>query len=381
MTHALTWIEISEKNLIHNVKILKKTVGAKTVFCAVVKANAYGHGLRECAPVMVKAGADWLGVNALFEAMELKKIGIKTPIYIMGYVPENELSIATEEGFHMVVYNEETLQKLARICKKLRRPVFTHLKLETGIYRQGILDHQLDKFLEFYKKNPDVRLEGASMHFANLEDTNDHSYGMFQLKNFAKMLKKIHAAGFHPPYIHAANTAATILFPKTHFTMVRAGIGNYGLWPSNKTYLAAIREKKNIDLRPVMTWKTKIAQIKNVAKGTYIGYGCTHKTIRDTRLAVLPVGYYDGYDRGLSNLGHVLIHGRRARILGRVCMNIIMVDVSDIPEARREDEAVLLGQQGSKTITADQMANWLGTINYEVATKINEKIERKVIGS
>ncbi len=353
--------------------------GAKTVFCAAVKANAYGHGLLECAPIMVKAGADWLGVNALFEAMELKQIGIKAPIYIMGYVPENELSVVVQEGFHIVVYNEEILKKLGEICKQSNRSVFTHLKLETGTHRQGILDHQLNKFLEFYRKNPQVRLEGVSMHFANIEDTTDHSYALFQLQNFNAMLNKIHAAGFHPPYVHTANTAATMLFPKTHFTMVRVGIGNYGLWPSNETYLSAIQAKKKIDLKPVMTWKTKIAQIKNVAAGSYVGYGCTYKTTHRTRLAILPVGYYDGYDRGLSNLGYVLIHGKRAQIRGRIFMNMTVVDVSDIPEARVEDEVVLLGQQGSDAVTADQMANWLGTINYEVVTRINEKIERKVV--
>jgi len=379
MDNPLTWVEVSRSSISHNIAAFKKLIGKKRILCAAVKANAYGHGLQQCAPVMLEAGADWLGVNALFEAMSLRAAGIKAPVYIMGYIPVDELSTAVVEGFHFVVYNEETLHALARITKKLSQPAFTHLKVETGIYRQGAANGQLQKILRIYKENPLVKLEGIAAHFANIEDTTDHSYALFQLNNFNKTLEQVKRAGLKVKYVHMANTAATILFPKTYFNMVRTGIGNYGMWPSNETYISSLREGKKIELKSALVWKTKVAQVKIVPSGSTIGYGCTYKTTRPSKIAVLPVGYYDGYDRGLSNNGYVLIHGKRAHIRGRVCMNMVMVDVTDIPDVQMEDEAVLLGKQEKENITPDQMAGWLGTINYEVTTRIHEMLTRKVV--
>lgn len=379
MEHSLTWIEISRGNLKHNIQTFRGLVGKERILCPAVKANAYGHGLLVCGPVIVEAGADWLAVNALFEAVALRESGVKVPIYIMGCIALHELSIAVENGFHFVVYNEETLHELAFITRKLQLMAFTHLKVETGIHRQGVFGHELDAILELYRSNPLIRLEGVSMHFANIEDTTDHSYAEFQLQNFQKIVDQIQGAGFRPPYIHTANTAATILFPKTHFTMVRTGVGNYGLWPSNETHVAAMKEGKNILLKPVMTWKTKVVQVKKIPAGSYIGYGCTYKTSHDSVIAILPVGYYDCYDRKLSNTAHVLVHGKRAQVRGRVCMNMMMVDVTDIPDVKIEDEVVLLGRQHEEEVSAEQIGLWCGTINYEVTTRINEKIVRKLV--
>ncbi len=379
MDHRLTWIEISRSNLDHNVKVFRDLVGKDRILCPAVKANAYGHGLTVCGPLMVESGADWLGVNALFEALDLRQSGVNAPIYIMGYIPLEELPVAVENGFHFVVYNTETLHELALITRKLQRPALTHLKVETGIHRQGVHADELDEVLDLYRNNPLITMEGVAAHFANIEDTTDHSFAELQLKNFENITESIRKEGFEPKYIHTANTAATILFPKTHFTMVRTGVGNYGMWPSNETYVSALQEGKKIVLKPVMTWKTKVAQVKKVKAGSYVGYGCTYKTGRDSRIAILPVGYYDGYDRKLSNNGYVLLRGKRARLCGRVCMNMIMVDVTDIPEVRIEDEAVLLGRQGEEEVSAEQLAQWIGTINYEVTTRINEGILRKVV--
>ena len=380
MEHSLTWVEISRGNLKHNIKTFKDLIGPERILCAAVKGNAYGHGLKVCAPVMMEAGADWLGVNALFEAFELRKISVTAPIYIMGYIRLDELSIAVENGFHFVVYNTETLHELAHLSRKLQRPALTHLKIETGTHRQGVLEADLQEILEIYQSNPLIKMEGVAAHFANIEDTTDHSYADFQLRNFKQIIEKIRAAGFHPQFIHTANTAATMLFPETYFTMVRTGIGNYGLWPSEETFLLAKQLGKNILLKPVMSWKTRVVQIKKVPAGSFIGYGCTYKTDRESTIAVLPVGYYDGYDRGFSNNSDVLIHGKRAPLRGRVFMNMIVVDVTDIPGVVVEDEAVLLGQEGDEKISAEAMAKRLGTINYEITTRINEKIERRLVG-
>jgi alanine racemase len=379
MSHSLTWVEISGSNLTHNIKTFRQLAGAGRVLCPAIKANAYGHGLKECAPVMVGAGADWLGVNALFEALELRTAGIKVPVYIMGYIALDELQTAVENGFHFVVYNAETLHRLAQITSKLKLPALTHLKVETGIHRQGVFREDLAEILKIYRDNPLVKMEGISTHFANIEDTTDHSYAQRQLQDFQQNVDEIRAGGFNPKYIHAANTAATILFPKTYFTMVRTGIGNYGLWPSVETFISAQHEGKNVALKPVMTWKTSVAQVKKVPADSFVGYGCTYKTRHDSLIAILPVGYYEGYDRGLSNHAYVLLHGKRAPVRGRVCMNMIMVEVTDIPNVRIEDEAVLLGRQGGEAISAEQMAQWLGTINYEVTTRIAGHLERRLV--
>lgn len=378
-SQPLSWIEISRSNLLHNVSAFKKLIGRERILCPAVKGNAYGHGLKECAPVVAEGGADWLGVNSLFEALSLKKTGIKKPIYILGYVLKEELSCAVEEGFQMVVYNLETLQELAKICKKTGKEGFTHLKVETGNYRQGILPEELDTFLDFYRAHPLVKLAGISTHFSNIEDTHDHHYAKSQLQAFENFLVRVRQAGFEPPFIHCANTAATLLFPETHFTMVRAGVGIYGLWPSDEVKKVFEKQNPKIDLKPVLSWKTRITQIKKVPKGGLIGYGCTYQAPHEMKLAILPVGYYDGYFRSLSNKSYVLIHGKKAPLRGRVCMNIIMVEVTDIPEARVEDEAILIGTCSSEKITTDQLAEWAGTINYEITTRLNERIPRKIV--
>lgn len=389
MDHSLSWVEVSAQNLRHNIGVFRNLVGPDRIICPAVKSNAYGHGLKECAAVMLesgpdgKQGANWLGVNSLFEAFELRDSGITplitAPIYIMGYIALAELEIAIKSGFHFVVYNRETLAKIDEICKKTNLPAFTHIKVETGNNRQGVSQKDLPDFLDYYKQNPMIKAEGVSTHFANIEDTVDHSYAEYQLANFKQMVETIKSHGLNPTYFHCANTAATILFPDTYFNMVRTGIGNYGLWPSSETLISAKQAGINIELKPVLSWKTRIAQVKNIAAGEFIGYGCSYKTSTPTRLAILPVGYYDGYDRNLSNRSYVLIHGQRAPIRGRVCMNIAMADVTYIPEAALEDEVVLIGKQGDENISVEQIAGWIGKINYEITTGINGKIKRVVV--
>ncbi|MBU1992740.1 MAG: alanine racemase [Patescibacteria group bacterium] len=375
MKKQKTWVEVSKDNLIHNIQTLKGLVGDR-VFCPAVKANAYGHGIVEVAPYVLTGGADWLAVDALFEAKKLKESGIESPIYIMGYVLNNELKEAVKEGFRFVVYNKETIIELGKISRDCN----IHLKIETGNNRQGIALGDLPEIVDLLSKNPCINVEGVATHFADIEDTTDHSYAEEQIENFKKGIEILENGGVRPAYAHCANTAAVILFPHTYLNFVRAGIGIYGMWPSNETYVSAVKANKaDIELRPALTWKTIIAQIKNLKEGEYIGYGRTYRTTHDTRLAVLPVGYYDGYDRGLSNNAFVIIHGKRAPVRGRVCMNMIMVDVTHIPEAKVEDEVILLGKDGGEKVSAELMGSWANTINYEITTRINERIPRVIV--
>jgi alanine racemase len=223
-------------------------------------------------------------------------------------------------------------------------------------------------------------LEGLSTHYANIEDVTEHHFAEYQLRNFREVCSLLESNGVSVPVRHTACTAAAILFPNTLFNMARVGIGLYGLWPSKETKISALQAHVPLnELKPVLAWKTRIAQIKLVKSGETIGYGCTDVATQDTRLAVLPIGYYDGYDRKLSSIGYVLIRGRRAPLRGRVCMNMIMVDVTNISKAELEDEVVLLGRQGGDSVSAEVLAGKIGTINYEVIARINPLLPRIVV--
>ncbi|MFA7685764.1 MAG: alanine racemase, partial [Candidatus Gracilibacteria bacterium] len=288
----------------------------------------------------------------------------------------------------MIVYNRETIERLNKEAVDLGKKAKIHIKIETGNNRQGVLLEELADFAKYVQGFSNIEIEGMSTHFANIEDTTDHSYARTQIEKFLNAEKILNEIGINIQIKHCANSAATILFPETHFDLVRVGIASYGMWPSKETYVSyranelAHEGKRDMclgfELTPAFTWKAKIAQIKKIPADEYIGYGCTYKTSHETKLAILPIGYYDGYDRGISN-GYVLIHGKRAFLRGRVCMNIIMVDVTDIPEAKLEDEAILIGASGEEMISAEQFASWAGTINYEATTRINDRITRVIV--
>lgn len=378
----LTWAEISRPAAKHNIDTLRKRVGESVLLAPSVKANAYGHNILLFSKLALESGADWLCVNTLFEADLLRQAGIKAPIYIMGYVLQKDLPEVVRLGCRLVVYNKGTVKGLAQAAKKLHTKALIHLKIETGNHRQGIFREDLEDFIDYAKKFPQIFIEGIATHFANIEDIDDKSphrrYPGLQLEKFQKTVADLAKKGLRIPIRHAANSAATLLFPNTHFELVRPGIAVYGLWPSEEIKKSVKKSNPRMELRPVLSWKTRIAQIKEIPKGAYVGYGCTFKTSQKTRLAILPVGYYDGFDRGFSNNGYVLIHGQKAPVRGRVCMNITMVDVTKIPQARVEDTVTILGKNGREEITAEALAKMLGTINYEVTTRIREGIPRVI---
>lgn len=374
---SLVWVELDSKAPDNNLKELRRSANKDTLFCAVVKSNAYGHG----AARMVKLlpSADWFAVNSLEEGQELRAFGVKKPVLILGHVPIDRINEAVQADLRLTIYNRESIEALA--CLNLyKKPARVHLKIDTGTGRQGVLPDEVRDFVTDLQRRKGIILEGVSTHFANIEDTLDHDYAVKQLVVFNEALEIIKEHGIDPQIIHAACTAAVILFPETHFTMLRSGIGLYGLWPSRETYLSTIMgHRRAPDLRPVLTWKTKIIQIKTIPEGSNVGYGCTYKTTRETRLAVLPAGYADGYDRALGNRAYVLVKGKRAHVIGRICMNHTMIDVTDIPGVELENEVVLLGNSDHEAITAETMAGWAGTINYEVVTRISPLLERRIV--
>jgi len=375
-----SWVEISRAAFHHNLEIFRTLAGESVKLMVVVKANAYGHGLLPVARLAKEAGIDFLGVNAFYEALHLRRGGVDTPVLILGFAAEEEIEPAIQQGFHLTVYNLETIEAAKKAAVKLKKPAYLHLKVETGAFRQGVHVNEIEAFHRLVEGHPLLKIAGLSTHFANIEDTTDHTFAEGQLKKYLEALEICCGLGMALEFRHTACTAATLLFPETYFDMVRVGIGAYGLWPTKMTFLSSVLEgKPGPELQPVMSWKTKVAQIKNVPPDTYIGYGCTYRTTHETRLAVLPVGYYDGYDRRLSNRGYVLIRGKRAPVRGRICMNLIMADVTHIPDAAIEDETVLLGRGDHDRITADDLAELCHTINYEIVSRISPDIPRRVV--
>jgi alanine racemase len=374
---SLVWVEIEKDAPEHNLREILRCTAEGTKLCAVVKSNAYGHGVSQITKLL--PSAHWFAVNSLDEGLELKRIGVQKPVLVLGHVPLSRLSEAADAGFRITVFNRDTV-KAIEVLPKGREPLRVHLEIETGTARQGVLPEDVASFVEYAAGKKGVLLEGVSTHFANIEDTLNHEYAERQLSIFTQTLERIRALGLDPPVIHTACSAAAILFPKTHFTMLRTGIGLYGLWPSRETYLSARMEQSCIPaLRPVLTWKTRIVQLKTLPAGSFVGYGCTYRVMRKTKLAVLPAGYADGYDRAFGNSAYVLVRGKRAPVIGRVCMNHCMIDVTDIREVKLEEEVVLLGKSGEENLTAEKLAEWADTINYEIVARISPLLERKVV--
>ena len=380
MKHT-SWVEIDRAALLHNVAAFRRLIGDRT-FAAVVKGNAYGHGMVEVART-VEDHVDWFAVNSLDEALGLRAAGCALPVLIMGATMAGCADEVVAAGFRQVVFNAGAVAALAEAAERAgaRHPV--HLEIETGTNRLGARPEDAVALAEQIRSKPSLHLEGVYTHYANVEDTLDSSYAEQQLTRFREALARIEAA--EPvPIRHSAASAAAILHPQTHFNLVRVGISLYGLWPSSLTEEAASLRDVGLDLRPALAWKTRVVHLNHVPMGETVGYGCTYYTSQPRTIAVLPVGYYEGFDRGLSSRGpepvfSVLVRGCPAPIVGRVSMNMTMVDVTRIPGAAVGDEVVIIGRQGEGAMPAETMADALGTINYEVVTRIGASVPRVLV--
>jgi alanine racemase len=373
----LQWIELDTAALNHNLKQFRDLIGPERSLLAMVKANAYGHGMAQVADLVLEAGADWLGVHSLDEGISLIDAGIQAPILISGSVALSHLEEAVVRGLRVTAYNPETIERLGAICRDRNLRAFVHIKLETGTHRQGVEPERLGSLIDMLEQYPGIVFEGISSHFADIEDTTDHTYARGQLDGFNRAVDGLKQRGMQIPLRHMSCTAAAMLLPETHFDMLRVGIGLYGCWPSKETYVSCLQqEREPLELKPVLTWKARIAQVKSISKGAYVGYGRTFRATRATRLAVIPIGYSDGYPRHLSNVAHVLVSGQRAALRGRVAMNFISADISDIPSAGLEDPVVLIGRSQEDQVSADTLAAWAGTINYEILARLNPNIPR-----
>jgi len=376
----LSWIEIDRRAILNNLENLTRPLGTGVKTAVAVKANAYGHGLKEITSILSETKVDYLAVHSVSEAETARASGWKRNILMVGPLGQDEFDAVIRLDLEPTVFETATLDKLGRLCRKSKTIARPHLKLETGTHRQGLTGNELDKSAAILKKYPELKIAGISTHFANIEDTTDHSYAMEQLRKFRELIVRLRKLGIKPGLQHAACSAALLLFPETYFDMVRPGIAFYGYWPSKETYVSyRLKGGKNSILTPALAFKTRITQIKSVPADSFIGYGCTYRTGTRAKIAVIPVGYSDGLDRRLSNLGYVLINGRRAPIRGRICMNLAMVDITHIKNIRLYDPVTIIGKNGEENITADTHAGWCQSINYEILSRLSPLLKRRVI--
>ncbi len=367
--------------MIRNLALFRSLVDQKTSLALVVKANAYGHGVAQVAP-QVRDHVDWLAVHSAEEARQLRRLGLDCPLLIMGFVPPAELH-DLDQQIHVFVSTEQVAEWLGEYRQRTGIALPVHLKVETGTHRQGVAVDYLPALCRTVA-GCGLEVVGLATHFANIEDTLEHEFARGQLAKFGTAIDCVtRELGGRPAYVHAACSAATLLWRETDFDLVRVGISGYGHWPSRETKLAWILDHGHdgLQLQPVLTWRATIGQIQEVATGGTVGYGRSWTALRPSRIAVLPLGYSDGYPRALGNQARVLVGGSRAPVVGRVCMNITMVDVSDIPSAEVGDTCTLIGAEGGAVVTAEELAGLAGTINYELLARIAAHVPRVVTDS
>lgn len=365
-----TRLTIDLDALRHNFQQLEAFANPAQVL-PIVKADAYGHGVIPCAKTLERAGARFFGVALIEEGLELRAAGLQTDVLVLGGAYGDRWDLLVGEGMTPLVFHRDHLEGLAAAARAQGKRAVAHLKLDTGMGRLGILPEELSSFLDAAAVHG-VELEGLATHFANA-DLADSALTERQIRLMEEAVVTMGGRGMAPKWVHLANSAATVSRPDTHGSLVRPGIMLYGAYPS-KAY------HDRVALRPVLHWSTRITHVKRVPAGTPISYGSRWVAKRESTIATLPLGYADGYQRRLTNVGSVLLRGQRVPIAGTVCMDQCMVDATDLPDVREGEEVVLLGRQGDGEILADELAELCGTIHYEIFCGIGPRVPRVFIG-
>jgi len=365
-----TWLEVDLEAVAQNVRQIKERVGPSVDLLAVLKADAYGHGAIKAARTALNNGAASCGVASVNEAIRLRDVGIEAPILVLGYTPAWLAKEALLHDVTLTVYDADVARLYSRAAEDLRRTARVHIKVDTGMGRLGLLPDQVVPFVEKVRHLPRLEMEGIFTHFS-VADEESLDYTRWQLDRFRDVLARLERIGVTFDKVHCANSSATLRLPESHFDVVRVGLAMYGLQASPHVPLPP-------GSRPALTWKTSVAQVKTLPAGSYVSYGNTYRTTEEETIAVIPVGYADGFRRAPTRWKAVLVRGQRAPIVGRVCMDQTMISVDHIPDVRVGDEVVLIGRQGDDEITADQVAKWLDTINYEVVSEILARVPRVV---
>lgn len=361
---------INLKNLEHNIVSFRNHIADKTAIMAVVKADGYGHGASEIASIALKYGATWLGVAFVEEGIQLRERGFTAPILVLNPPFANQAELYINHNLIPTIFTMETAKVFSSLAKKNNYHLNFHLKVDTGMGRVGVFPYEkAEEFLDRILKLPNLTCSGIYTHFATA-DEKDKSFAKKQLTRFLDLTGKLKLKEICPSLVHAANSAATLEMPEAWLDMIRLGISMYGHYPSQGV------DKNTVHLKPLMTLKSRVSFKKIVPAGSCISYGCTYITKVETPVATVPLGYGDGYSRLLSNKAHVLIRGKRHPVIGRICMDQFMVDISADPGIKEGDEVVLFGKQDSASISAEEIADLLGTINYELLCAVGKRVPR-----
>lgn len=364
-----TVIEVDLDALEHNLKQFRRHLQENTGIMAVVKADAYGHGAVQIAKAALSAGASYLAVAFVDEAVELRNAGISAPILILGYTPPHAVQTAVQYDLTCTVFSEENLRQMSEAAKNAGKSLRVHVKVDTGMGRLGLNSEDVLPFVRTMVRSPFIKWEGIFTHYATA-DEKDKDYALKQEQKFRQVVETLARENLKPEIAHIANSAGSIDLHEHVYNMVRLGISMYGLYPSAEV------NRQSVSLKPVLTLKTRVASLKKPAAGTGISYGKTYIANGEEWIAALPIGYADGINRHLSNRGHVLINGKKVPIVGRVCMDQLMVNVTEAMPVEVGQEVVLYGKQQQSEITVDEVADLLGTINYEVVSMLGHRIPR-----
>jgi alanine racemase len=381
--HPLSYIEISKSALVHNVQCFRKIIKKGTKIAGVIKANAYGHGDTEVVKILAPH-VDYFQINSVEELEGLRRV-TKKPIFLFGYVAKSDLTKAMKLGCILTVFDLNHIRSMDKVAGKLKIKQKVHVAIDAHLGREGVMPKDAEKFLQEAKKLKNIKIEGVYAHFANIEDIEstgkewnaDFSHAQKQIDTYKRVIEIFKEFGYKNISTHISATSGVLAYENWQGInpIVRVGIGLYGIWPSEILKKVWI---KKFELKPVMKWITHIAQVKELPANHSIGYGLTYVTKKPTKIAVIPQGYSNGLPRSASNKGSVLIRSMRAPILGRVAMNMFVVDVSNIKGVKEEDEVVILGKQGKDNISAEELGEMTGTINYEVTTRMSPLLPRIV---
>ncbi len=365
------WAEIDLDAIAHNVREIRKLTGSKVELMGAVKADAYGHGVSEVVRTLLDSGVNQLAVSMLDEAIQIRKMGIGVPILILGYTDPARAEEVILNDVSQTVFSQELAQALSAASARLGKNAKIHVKIDTGMTRLGFMPGESAvRNIIGISRMPGIVIEGIFTHFASA-DEHERDYTLMQFERFMSVCGELEKAGIHIPLKHACNSGGIIQYPEMHLDMVRPGIILYGLYPSNEV------DRDSIDLKPAMTLKANVVHVKDVDEGVFISYGRTFRTLRKSRIATVPIGYADGYTRLMSNKGRMLVNGEFAPVVGRICMDQCMIDVTDLDcDVHVGDEVVIFGSQGGASISVDEIAAEVGTINYELVCIIGKRIPR-----
>ncbi|MCH8496538.1 MAG: alanine racemase [Balneolales bacterium] len=380
---AASQIQISKSALKHNLDFIKSKIGKNSRLSSVVKGNAYGHDISVFVPLAEQFGVDHFSVFSADEAWQVKKcVSDKSDVMIMGSIPDEALGWAVENDVEITVFELERLQILLETAHKIGKKARFHLELETGMNRTGVEKKQLPLVSDILKKYPgDWQLEGLSTHYAGAESIGNYLRVKRQIKRYRSAVEEVRELGLNPKKLHTACSAAAFSYPETILDMARIGIAQYGYWPSRETYMHHYLKKpgESDPLKRVLSWTSKVMSIKEVAAGEFIGYGTSYLAGIPTRVATVPVGYSHGFSRNLSNLGRVIVGGQRTSVVGVINMNMMLIDVTEVPYVQRGDEVVIIGDQEGQTISVSSFSELSQNLNYETLVRLPSDIPRVVV--